>query len=597
MYDLNERDYNNNLTFSDKRFYMPNKILDRSLYKPGEKIPVVMIVNHNIMNNGANIANENSLANSHYNLTQAHLNMIPPQNQPPIDAWIPKPEDKLFNHIKGAIIAPIHKYYGLKDDDPAVSMLDYFFVSAKRCYNSDSKMKDGIPYIGFRDHCTNYINYFEKFYDTDYQLLNMYSKIKYMIDCQTKSYNLNIFLHDLWKYFINPQCSYTSQILNFYIDKMNNEQYNLKLDYKNNKSPVLEYTEYHAKILMKISIMQNMMIPLITHFITKNRISQNDIKTTLLKAFDLLFQITKLTYNIDLGSKLFETTFSNVTKSANNNSVLFDMQNIRGRNTTSHSIETVENIIMQIIPKYTYSKNIIHFNYDSIIKDIKYKITDVPYEYAFVALSSSNRDEDNNSECDKFEAHAAKLNEAILIQTQVNCEDTMKRIELKYGPFDEKEILFYKKELTKDNKPIVNNLQKTLVNYLFAKEFDDPQSIRIVNIRQYIILIIAAKRVLQSYKLAQLPYIIGGKVNRVVARKNVNKKELQKITSSKYYPIIHEKYKNEKIEKDVILFLISQILSSEFQTIDYYHPEDNGLIINIIPDLISEEICRFIMLI
>ena len=100
MYDLNERDYNNNLTFSDKRFYMPNKILDRSLYKPGEKIPVVMIVNHNIMNNGANIANENSLVNSHYNLTQAHLNMVPPQNQPPIDAWIPKPEDKLFNHIK-----------------------------------------------------------------------------------------------------------------------------------------------------------------------------------------------------------------------------------------------------------------------------------------------------------------------------------------------------------------------------------------------------------------------------------------------------------------------------------------------------------------
>ena len=186
---------------------------------------------------------------------------------------------------------------------------------------------------------------------------------------------------------------------------MNLEQYNLELNYKNNKSPVLEYSDFHAKIMLKISVMQNMMIPLLTHFITKRKVAQADIKHVLLKAFDLLFQISSKVYNVDLGSKIYETTTSNVAKNINNNSVLWDMQTIRARNTTTHSVETVENIIMQIIPKYTYDKNIIHFNYNAINRDIKLKVTEVPYEFGFVVLSSSNRDEDNNSECDKFEAH------------------------------------------------------------------------------------------------------------------------------------------------------------------------------------------------
>jgi hypothetical protein len=484
----------------------------------------------------------------------------------------------------------------MSDEDAANNMIDYFYVTSKRCYNSDTKIKDGAVSLGFRDHCTNYMNYFEKYYDTQKQLLGLYAQLKYFIDCEPR-YNLDMFLHDLWKNFINPNASYTSQYLNCCLDKMNIEQYNLELNYKNNKSPVLEYNDFHAKIMLKVSVMQNMMIPLLTHFITKKKIPQAEIKNVLLKAFDLLFQICNKIYNVDLGSKIYETTTSNVNKNMNNNGVLWDMQIIRGRNSTTHSVETVENIIMQIIPKYTYNKNIIHFNYNAINRDIKFRVTEVPYEFGFVVLSSSNRDEDNNSECDKFEAHAAKINEAIMMQTITNCKTTMKRIELKYGPFDESEIEFYKKEMSRDGKFIVNSLQKTLVTYLFAKEFNDPQSTKIVDIRNYIILVIAAKRLLESYKMMLLPYMIGGRVNRVVTRKSINKKELLKIESSEWYPMIHEKYNNEKIEKEIILGLIAQILSSEFQTIDYYDQQWNAIPINVIPDIVAEEVCRFVLLI
>ena len=58
--------------------------------------------------------------------------------------------------------------------------------------------------------------------------------------------------------------------------------------------------------------------------------------------------------------------------------------------------------------------------------------------------------------------------------------------------------------------------------------------------------------------------------------------------------MIHEKYYNEKTEQDV-LCLIAQILSSEFQFIDYNMPQYTGNLIPIIPDVVSEEVCRLVL--
>lgn len=50
-----------------------------------------------------------------------------------------------------------------------------------------------------------------------------------------------------------------------------------------------------------------------------------------------------------------------------------------------------------------YSGNLVHLNYKSILRNTGFQILDIEYEYSFVSLSSSRRDEDLNSEFDKFE--------------------------------------------------------------------------------------------------------------------------------------------------------------------------------------------------
>lgn len=512
-----------------------------------------------------------------------------------VDEWRPTPEDMLFKHCKGAICLPVSEYYGI-EQDPA---FDSFMLTAKRCYNKDDT----------REHICHYLNYFEKFYDTKHELLAVFYQLKYLIDYED-SYSEKALVYDLKRYILRSRVGHLIRI-------MNQDNYNLDLSYKNTKNPGLQYTNKHGLILMEISVFQIIFIPIIAHFIFVKKIK--DIKYFLLKMFEL---ITDQYASVDIINKLYETTLSTVAKNADAHPVLWNMQNIRAKNVTTHSIQTVTNILLQISPKYTYDKNIVHFNYKSILKSADYQVVDIGYEYSLKSLSSSKRDEDNNSEFDKYEAHLIKSDEALYIQNKVNSETSMQQIEILYGKVSDEEINFYEKELTKDKKPIIVEFQKNLIFYLFYKYFGDTRSINSINARDYIKLMIIAKRMLLANNLKLLPYLISGKITRLVNRVSINKKELTKIEASPYFQVILQKYHSNKVAKQIYA-IIATLLSSKFQFIDYESqmihdrrlvtlpPEKltdgvlatieeeniNGKPIEIIPEFVCEEVLMYTNLI
>ncbi len=285
----------------------------------------------------------------------------------PIDDWKPEEEDKVFKSVKGAIYLDISKFYGVENS----TTLDYFSVAEKRGYNSDK----------LRDHLTHYLNYFVKFYDPDKELLSIYYRIKYMMDCMTENYTQATFFYDIQRYLL-------SQSMLNKIDKMNVDNYQLDLKYSNDKNPALQYNDTHGLIMMKISILMNMVIPLAVHFIHNNKIF--NVNDFLLEVYDKIIHI----FGVDIYSKLYETATTNTIKNKNNNKPLWEMQDIRGKDVTTHSLYSVENILLNIMPKYTYNENLVFFNYRSLCHSLRYQVTDIGYEYNFVSLSSSNRDED-----------------------------------------------------------------------------------------------------------------------------------------------------------------------------------------------------------
>lgn len=283
-------------------------------------------------------------------------------NPIPIDEWDTEQspisdEDRIFRNIKGEIILPISEFFCNGQEES--KQLDYFIMNPKRSYNSDET----------RNHICRYLNYFEKYYDYDKELLMILYEMKIMID-YNKSYSKDNFMNDVNRYIIR------NSKISRRIDAFVNDNYLMKLS-SNNKTPNLQYEDKHAKILYKISLISNMYIPLATHYMYIHMIKQStDIQEFMLELFSLCVDKYIDEEGVNIYNKLYETATSVVNKSKNPDKYLWDKNAIRGTNTTTHTKDSVIDIILQIIPKYTFDKNVVNFNYYSNRKCLAYKITD-----------------------------------------------------------------------------------------------------------------------------------------------------------------------------------------------------------------------------
>ena len=491
---------------------------------------------------------------------------------PYVDQWKPEPEDIIFTNSKNIIIAPISSFYHLENN----SKINFFMVNPKKSYNSED----------LRDHNCLYLNYFEKYFDTEKEYFTNLAHLKFFVDCYPE-YNKDNLIFDINRYILQSNIFQK-------VGNMVNYNYNLSLSYKSANNPQLQYTDEHAKALMHMSILMNLCIPIITHFAYMRR--ESNIDEFLLDIYDYILYAQPFS-NVNIPAKLYETSISNVSKNEKNNAVIWAKQDIRGKDIITHSMGAVRNIILNIIPKYTFNQNMVSLNYTSIQKSNKYQVTDIAYEYSYIPLSSSKRDgEDNASEMDKYESNLIKINEALYLQSKFNCEATMRRIVQEWGPFNEEEINFYIKELRNDHGEIINGFQKQLIFNLFYKYFGDTESIKAVNVRDYVILMLAAKKMLKNNMMGYFPYIISSKVQKIVSRKTLNKKEFTRMQQSQNYQLIVDKYKNEKIIKQ-ILGTVATIITSTFNIIDYDDPELHGQTIIVESDMIIEEALLYILLI
>lgn len=491
----------------------------------------------------------------------------------PVDQWDPSPQDQILKVGKGCLFFPVTQTFGITD--PGKENLNVFIIGNKRCYNGDI----------MRTHMNRYINYFEKFYDLDHELLFMTCRIKCSIDL-VPSYTAEQFRYDLERMILSPSICYKAM-------QMNEDNYLLHLDdkkYKNEKNPSLIYSDRHAKTILWMSLLMNFVIPLAVHFIyVKNIPNANDF---LLWIYEPILNLT----SIDVVNKLYETASSNVGRSAKKHERLWDKQDIRGKDPVTHSIESDQTIILNIMPKYNYESNIISFNYTSINKNIALQVVGIRYEYDYIPLSSSIRDSDNNSVFDKYESYTSKANEGLFLANKVASEDTMKKIELMFGPFSDEEVNYYMERLSDGTGNIINNFQKTLIFNLFYKYFGDTVSINNINTIGYVKLIIAATKLLKANNMIIMPYILSSKIIKLQHKKSINKKEQSRLENTPTFQKIKNKYKSEKIEA-YILELMATIVASKFQLIDFYDRDLDGRISEFTCEMIYDEICMYVDLI
>ena len=493
----------------------------------------------------------------------------------PVDLWQPStPEEVIVNCKPGYFIAPISIVYQLEvgpDDN-----IDYFVLPTKKCYNS----------AVMRSHLFQYINYFCNYYDKDWEYISVLFTMKTKMDrYSTSMYPVSAFFYDMERYILK------SGIANR-VRKMVDDNYYQELNYSNIKNPSLQYTNEHAKILHTMSILMDLCIPLLTNYAYMHKV--DSIDDYLLAFYDRILHIDD---SINIYAKLYDTAYTNVVANQKNNQGIWIKQDIRSIDTTTHSTDSVFNIILNIMPKYTFKNNIISFNYASIRRNTSFKITDISFEFSYIPISSSKRDNDSISDFDKFESNLIRMNEGLYLQNKINGQVCMKNIETMFGPFDPVEIDHYTKRilLNSNGEYSIDPFQKQMIFSLFYRWFKDTQSIHAINREDYIKMIIAAKKLLTSKNMVILPYIISGKVEKLVSRKSVNKKEKAMVEASPSYPLILEKYKNEDIV-NYILGIIATIISSDFSIVDMNPEIDGKRLDTIAVSVIIEEVETFILM-
>lgn len=510
-------------------------------------------------------------------------------NTIPVDEWGTEkypiqPQDIIFKNIKGEIILPIAEFFGA--DTEEAQQLDYFAMNTKRSYNSDKT----------REHICQYMNYFEKFYDYDKELLMLIYNIKLSIDYM-KAYSKDNFMDDVNRYIIRNN-SISRKITHFVDDN-----YKMKLSNNGGRTPNLQFNNSHAKVLYEISLLMNMYIPLATHYMYMHMIKQSaDVQDFMLELFDMCIVKYEQEQGIYIYDKIYETALSVVNKSKNPDKKLWDKNLIRGNDPTTHTKDSVNDIILQIMPKYSYDANIINFNYFSNRKSLQYKITDIAYEYGFVRLSSSERDADQNSEYDKYEARLNKKDEALSLQNKVAAEQAVRKIEAIYGPFSDAEVEHYKKALTKNGSQIINRLTNQMLGYVFYKELGDPVTWKnIPSSTDYVKLLIAAKRILLKTGMVILPYVISSRVDRLSSRKVISKSNTVEIKNAALFQQFQEKYNNPKVQQQWFE-LLGTVKSSSFEIIDWDEQNNcpsiyDGKMVPMIDDIIDEEMLIYAVMI
>jgi len=500
-----------------------------------------------------------------------------------VDEWEPEEEDKIIKCDGKLIIIPFDKIFKKE----STSTLNVFIIK-KESYvnqlnNTNKKNENGI--IINEKGIIHYLNYFIKFYDINNELLMSYFKLKYFIDNKSSPIKKpKTFIKFLYGVLF-------TETMKEKITKMVEDNYYIDLTSSDKKkySESLEITNEHAKIMMMISMSIKIMIPVVFQYINVNNVK---------KEVDYIYNFYKGLFDlygkgINIYNKLMVTVSAKINKNLSSNKPMWEQQEIFGVDPLIYLNSLLKkNIITETMFKYVFNKNIVNFN-SFILEKQLYFVIKKNYKVNLVELSADKSGEDGLSGLDKFEMNSNKIDESLIILSEVNIKRTIKNIKKNIGvDVTKDEITFYKKFHK------VNKFQVQLVHYFYAKHFGGYRDLNLLTRKQYITLVILLKRRLQIQGGLYLPQIISGNIEgRLNTRTIQNTKFLNKLEETPLYQsLIQDKYSTlqEVKRSNLILNLLSTILNSTFTIVDYDHLDKLGEKLEINQDIVSDEFLSFL---
>lgn len=495
----------------------------------------------------------------------------------PVDEWKPADEDVYAGFQGKNFILLFDKSF----DRKGISEYNLFDISLKEAYYNKLEV------------IALYFNYFLKFYDPDKELLMAYLKLKHMVDVKyIKSMKRTNMIKNIMKIlFTDSICEK--------IKKMSQDNYRVDLttDITKKKNanktyaPVLQFNEHHAEVLMRISVAVKFAIPIVLHYI-KTYYNKEEAKKHLYKYFEPLYKNPILIEDVNILGKLRHTISTRVNSYAKPDRAIYGKHEALGS-----SVETFiedlfhKNIITDTIFSYQFNGNIISYN--SVV--LRYQLTfhskeDLKMDFLLV---TTEKEPEGLSGLDKMEMYTTKIDVFLILFSQVNIEDTIKRIRSRMKIKISQDEIDYYKELHD-----FNNLSKELVFYFFAKYFGGFRDLNFIKREQYVKLMIIMKKMLEARGCMYLNQLISANVKgKSSARIIRNAKFLDKVmTSSIYQELMEKKYPSLTDAKgnSPVISLLSRLINTNWTYVDYDLQDKLEEPIELDNDVLADEFLKFV---
>lgn len=385
------------------------------------------------------------------------------------------------------------------------------------------------------------------------------------------------------------------------IDKFIEDNYSLNLDKitqetKDKKRKVnteLQFSDSHAKDLLKIAYLYRVMIPIVSVYFYYNKnlfnkptevqvgaeaITEEDIEEMRFdeinsSIFAYLFD-KFATKPEALRNKLYRLTYSGVSKTSYSDKRFWTIAKTVGITEKTVALEIYKKLLTNAIPKLSIDgdKNIISFLQSVINNQVDFLFQN-KFKYHFIPLGSNetnfateDNDDSSMTEFERVEIQQSRKDEGSYLIRKLNIKDILESIpeRLNVGVSDAE----VKDMMTKIKR---NAIQEQIIALLTFKYFDDRDALKFVDFYQYCYLLIACKKYLQQQKYIYLPLILTANCEKHRERVNISGKKVRPeiLNSKKYTDLIKEKYPNfsEEIEKPFLAF-IGTVYSSVFKDND-----------------------------
>lgn len=353
----------------------------------------------------------------------------------------------------------------------------------------------------------------------------------------------------------------------------------------------LQFSDSHARNLLKVAYLFRVMIPIISVYFTYNKslFAKNEEEAQSEEFEDMQFDEInasifghlfervmepsgkskaddkKRAANA-LRNKLYKLTYSRVSKTSYSDKRFWATAKNHGITKDTVTLDIYKKLLINAIPKLSIEgdRNIVSF-FSSVVNNQIDFLFQNKFKYKYTSLGDTSEkysdEDDEDSEYERLEIQMLRKDEGMYALRKLSIEKVMKSIPEYFGvEVSDAEV---KAEVAFANR---HSIQEKIVAMMTFKYFKDKSAVKFLSFYQYTFLVLACRKYLEKHKFTLLPQILTASCEKHKERTNISGKRIRPMIqdSKKYKELFASKYRNfsDDVEKP-----LSSIIGTTYSSV------------------------------